>query len=123
MAYVMLGAINAKLSSQSGFLNKIRYGLSIKGYFLKAKELAPDLAEVRMSLGTFYLSAPAVIGGNLNRATDELELAVKIAPDFATANARLAQCYKRKGLEDKYKFYIKRAKELDPDNEVLKEIK
>ncbi len=122
MANVMLGAINAKLSSQSGFINKIRYGLGIKGYFLKAKELAPDLAEVRMSLGAFYLSAPAIIGGNLNRAMDELELAVKIAPDFATANARLAQAYKKKGDLEKYNFYLQRARELNPNNEVLKEL-
>jgi len=122
LAYMMIAVINARLSSRGGFFNKIKYGTQIKRFFLKAKELAPDLPEVRAGLGQFYLLAPVIAGGNLNKAIEELKAAVKIAPDFATANARLAQCYKRKGIEDKYKFYINRAKELDPDNEVIKEI-
>jgi tetratricopeptide (TPR) repeat protein len=123
LAYMMLGIINSRRSAKGWFFSKIRYGIQIKCYFLKAKELAPHLPEVHLGLGTFYLKAPAVVGGNLDRAFQELELAVKIAPDFATANARLAQAYKKKGNLEKYNFYIRRARELDPKNEVLKEIK
>jgi tetratricopeptide (TPR) repeat protein len=122
LAYMMLGTINSRRSAKGWFLNKLRYGTQIRCHFLKAKEFAPDLPEVHLGLGTFYLLAPPIVGGNLNGALKELELAVKIAPDFATANARLAQAYKRKGDLEKYKYYFQRAKELDPDNEVLMEL-
>ena len=121
LAYMMLGAINSKRAAgKASFFNKIKYGMQIKCHFLRAEALAPDLPEVHLGLGTFYLLAPPVFGRDIDKAIKELELAVKIAPDFATANARLAQCYKKKGLQDKYAFHITRAKELDPDNELLK---
>ncbi len=121
LAYMMLGSINSRRSSKGWLLNKITYGTQIKGYFLKAKELDPDLPEAHLGLGTFYLLAPGIAGGNLNKAIEELEYAVKIAPDFATALARLAQAYKEKGDLEKYNLYLNRAKELDPENEVLKQ--
>lgn len=123
LAYMMLGTINSLRSSRGWFLSKIIYGTQIKGYFLKAKELAPDLPEVHLGLGAFYLLAPAIAGGDLDKAIQELELAVKIAPEFATTNARLAQAYKKKGDLEKYNFYLQRAKELDPENEVLVELR
>ena len=123
LAYTMLAAINTRRAKEGWFFNKLIYGAQVKCYFLKAKELAPDLPETSLGLGTFYLLAPAIVGGNLYKAMEELELAVKCAPDFATANARLAQAYKKKGLPDKYSFYIARAEALDPGNEALLEIK
>jgi tetratricopeptide (TPR) repeat protein len=122
LAYMMLGTINSRRTEKGWFFSKIRYGTQIKCYFLKAKELAPHLPEVHLGLGTFYLKAPAIAGGNLDRAVQELEAAVRIAPDFATANARLAQAYKKKGELEKYNFYLLKAKELDPENEALKEL-
>jgi predicted Zn-dependent protease len=121
-AYVILSSINSKYALKGGLLSKIKYGTKIKSYILKAKELAPDLPEVHLALGTFYLLAPKIIGGSLEKAIEELEYTVKIAPDFTTANARLAQAYNKKGIQDKYNFYLKRAENLDPENEVLKEI-
>jgi len=122
LAYVMLGNINSRWAIKGGFLSKIKYGAKIKSYFLKAKELSPDLPEIHLALGTFYLLAPKIIGGNLEKAMEELEYTVKIAPDFATANVRLAQYHKIKGDSKKYVFYLNRTKELDPKNEVLQEL-
>ena len=123
LAYVILGGIKSRYASKGGLLCKIKYGPGIKSYFLQAKELAPDLPEMHLALGSFYLLAPKIIGGNLEKAIKELEYTIKIAPDFATANARLAQCYKKKGDLEKCNFYLNRAKELDPANEVLQELK
>lgn len=122
LAYMLAGSVNAKRSLRGGLFGKFIYGTRIKGYFEKAKALAPDLAEVRLGLGTFYLLAPAVAGGNVDKAISELEAAIKIAPDFATAKARLAQAYQKKGDVTKCNFYLTQAKELDPDNEAVKEI-
>jgi len=122
LAYMMLGTINSRRSKKSWLFGKIKYATQIKGYFLKAAEIMPDLPEVHLGLGTFYLLAPAIVGGNLEKAIEELNIAYGLAPGFATVNARLAQAYKRKGEEKKYRFHLKRAQELDPHNEVLQEI-
>ncbi len=121
LAYMMLGLINSRRSVKGWVFDKIRYGTQIKPFFLKASQLGPDLAEVHLGLGTFYLLAPAISGGDTSKAIEELELAVRIAPTFATANARLAQGYKRKGDLEKYNFYRKIARELDPGDEAVKE--
>ena len=123
LAYMMLGTINSKRSSKGGFFSKIKYGTQIKGYFLKARDIDPDMPEVHLGLGTFYLKAPSIVGGDLDKAIQELEVAVKLAPEFATANARLAQAYKKKGDTEKFNYYYEKAKKLDPENETLRELK
>ncbi|MFH0791155.1 MAG: tetratricopeptide repeat protein [Candidatus Omnitrophota bacterium] len=122
LAFLMLGSINSKRASEGWIFDKVRFGTQIKECFLKARELSPDLPEVHLGLGTFYLLAPKIIGGNTNKAVEELDLSVKLAPGFATANARLAQAYKEKGNKEKYEFFISQAKSLDPENEVLKQL-
>jgi len=120
-AYLTLGTINSSRTKEGKLFNKIQYGLQIKRNFDKANKLRPDLAEVHLCLGVFFLKAPQLAGGNLNKAIKELETALEIAPDFAMANARLAQAYQKKGNLEKYNFYLERAKKLDPDGKVLKE--
>ena len=123
LCYLMLGAINSRRSETGGLFSKLRFGTHIRGYFLKAEKIAPDLPEVHLGLGAFYLLAPAIAGGDSDRALKELTIALKLAPDFATVNARLAQYYKKEGIPEQFDFYVKRAQELDPENEVLKELK
>lgn len=122
LVYMLLGSINAKRASAGGVFSKIIYGTHIRGFFEKAKSLGPDLSEVRLGLGTFYLLAPKIIGGNVDKAIEELTYAIKLAPDFATPHARLAQAYQKKGDLENYNFYLQRTEELDPENEVLREI-
>lgn len=123
LVYMLMGSINARKASLGGFLCKVLYGLRVRGLFEKARDIAPDLPEIRLGLGSFYLLAPTIAGGNVDRAIRELKYAVELAPDFATANARLAEAYKEKEDFENYNFYLKRAEDLDPENEVLKEIK
>jgi len=123
LAYMMMGTINSGRSSKGWLLAKVGYGAKIQSYFLKAKEIAPELPEVHLGLGIFYLKAPSLMGGNINKSIEELETAVKMTPDFATANARLAQAYKKNGDLDKYRLYLQKAIQLDPGNEVLQELK
>ncbi len=123
LAYMMMGTINSGRSSKGWLLTKINYGMKIKSYFLKAKELAPELPEVHLGLGIFYLKAPPLMGGNIDKSIEELETAIKLTPEFATANARLAQAYKKRGNLAKYNLYLQKATQLDPGNEVLQELK
>ncbi|MCM8781169.1 MAG: tetratricopeptide repeat protein [Candidatus Omnitrophica bacterium] len=122
LAYTLLSMLANQEIKNAAMFTKIKQGNRIRGYLLKAKELAPELPEVHVGLGTFYLLAPKILGGDIRKATEELELAIRMAPDFATANARLAQLYKKKGDLERYNFYIKRTEELDPENEILEEI-
>jgi tetratricopeptide (TPR) repeat protein len=122
LAFMLLGAINSKRAAIGGLMSKVINAGKIKPLFLKARELAPDLPEVRLSMGTFYLLAPAIIGGNLDKAIKELETTVGMAPEFVTACVRLAQAYKKKGMLDKYNYYISKARELEPENEALIEM-
>lgn len=122
ISYVLLGTIHAAQAKGGNLLGKFFHGTQIKGYFQRAIELAPDLSEAHLGLGTFSLFAPGIMGGGLKQALDELKQAVELTPNFATANARLAQAYQRLGDEKKFKFYCARARQLDPENEVLKEI-
>jgi len=118
-AYLLIGGINGTLTDQGGIFAKMKYGTQIKPYFERARDIAPELPETHVALGTFYLKAPGIAGGDLKKALFELEQAVKMAPDYATANARLAQAYKKTGKADKYNFYIQKAKNLDPKDEAL----
>jgi len=122
LAYLLMGSINSKRATQGGLISKIAYGTRIKGFFEKAKNIAPDMAEAHLGLGTFYLLAPKIAGGDIDKAIVELEYALRLTPDFATVNARLAQAYKEKGDLVKYNFYAGITKKLDPENEVLKEL-
>lgn len=121
LAFMLKGAINSRRSQGGWLFGKLIYGPQIKGYLLKARELAPQLPEVHLGLGTFYLLAPKIAGGNLQLAIEELRLALDLAPDFATASARLAQAYREAGNTEEYDYYIQRAKRIDPQNEVLQE--
>ncbi len=96
LAYIILGLINEAAPSNGGILSRINRGIAIKNNFLKARELAPELPETHFCLGTYYLNAPMLEGGNLNQAIKELDCTVKISPEFTEANARLAQAYKKK---------------------------
>ncbi len=122
LGFMLKGAINSRRSQGGWLFGKLIYGPQIKGYLLKARELAPQLPEVHLGLGTFYLLAPKIAGGNLERAIEELHLALDLAPDFATASARLAQAYGEAGNTEEYDYYIERARRIDPNNEVLQEL-
>ncbi len=122
LAYMIFGLINNAARPKPGIISGINHGLTTKNYLLKAVELAPELPETHLNLGTFYLKAPMFQGRDLNNAIKELEYALNMAPDYPEANARLAQAYKMKRQEAKFKFYFDKAKSLDPNSGILREI-
>jgi Tfp pilus assembly protein PilF len=122
LAYVILGTIHSRKAKTGGLFSKFSSGTKIIPFFLKAKESAPELPEVQLALGTFYLLAPQVIGGSLGKAEEALRKAVALAPEFATANARLAHYYRIRGESEQYRVYLHKARTLDPLNEVVEEL-
>ncbi|MCX5713048.1 MAG: tetratricopeptide repeat protein [Candidatus Omnitrophica bacterium] len=119
LSYVLLGNIFSTRSAKGNLMDKMRFTPLVKPYLDKGAEISPNLSEVHLGLGSFYLLAPALIGGSIDKAIEELEKAHKLAPDFATVNVRLAQAYEIKGDKTKFEFYLRRAEELEPNNEML----
>jgi tetratricopeptide (TPR) repeat protein len=76
---------------------------------LEAVELAPDLAEAYVQLGT--------IAESDKQAVEALERAVKIRPDLAAAHFRLARVYQRLGESEKAKAEIELFQKLRAESD------
>ncbi|MBN3038546.1 MAG: tetratricopeptide repeat protein [Candidatus Omnitrophica bacterium] len=117
-AYLLIGGGKGMLAHYGGPVTKFMHGTGIYPNLKKAEKLQPDAPAVLFGLGSFYFLAPGVVGGDIDKAQDYLERAVKADPDFADAYVRLAQVYRMKGDEQKYQRYIEKAFQLDPQNEL-----
>ena len=71
-----------------------------------------------LGLGSYYLLAPFFAGGDKKKALAYLEKAVKADLYFADAYVRLAQAWREKGDKVRHDFYLGKALELDPQNEL-----
>jgi tetratricopeptide (TPR) repeat protein len=121
-AYLMLGAAKGMLAYHGGIFSKIIDGLAVSPALKKAESMQPYSAEVLFGMGNFYLLAPKIAGGNIDKAIRYLEMAVERDPLFPDTYARLAQAYRIKGDEDKYAACFTKAVELDPQNELVVDI-
>lgn len=106
-----------------GPLSKLINGTAVKPALDRAGRLQPNSAVVMFGFGSFYLIAPAVVGGDPDKAKSYLLKAIETDPLFAEAYVRLAQFYKLKGDEAKYSSYLRKALEIDPGNELALDIK
>jgi len=95
----------------------------VKANLDKAQRLQPDSPVVLFGLGSYYLLAPVIAGGNKTKAEEYLNKAVKVDPYFADVYVRLAQLAKIKGQKEKYDFYMNKALEIDPGNELALDTK
>jgi Tfp pilus assembly protein PilF len=85
--------------------------------------LRPNAAEVLLGLGSFYLLAPPIVGGDRNKAEDYLKRALLADPFLADTYVRLAQLYKIQGDNVKYELYLNEALKIDPQSELALDIK
>ena len=88
-----------------------------------AQQLQPKSAQVMLGMGSFYLLAPRLVGGDLAKAQIYLNKGIQIDPLFADIYVRLAQLYKIKGDKEKYDFYLNKAGQIDPQSELLLDVK
>ncbi len=117
-AYLLVAGGKGMIAHYGGPLSKVINGTAVLPYLKKAQALTPDAAGVLFGLGSFYLLAPSLAGGDRAKALEYLEKAVAADPYFADAYVRLAQVYKIKGDSRKYDLYMKRALEIDPGNDL-----
>jgi tetratricopeptide (TPR) repeat protein len=122
-AYLIVAGSKGMLASHGGPLAKIFNGMAVLPNLKKAEKLEPDSQAVLFGLGSFYFLAPAIAGGNIEKALYYLERAIQVDPLFADAYVRLAQVYRMKGDKEKYEQYLNKALQIDPQNELAQDAK
>ncbi|RJP28726.1 MAG: hypothetical protein C4533_02750 [Candidatus Omnitrophota bacterium] len=122
MVYILIGSINAKRINSSAMIDKLFFAVNIKKYFIQALEISPELPEVHLGLGTYFLLAPQIMGGNVDKSIEHLEIAIKLSPQFSTPYMRLSQAYKKKGDMEKAEFYRQKAVKIEPGIDKLKNL-
>ncbi len=121
-AYLILAGAKGMIADKSGPLSKAFHGLQVFPNLNRAKKLKPESPGVYYGLGSFYLLAPAIAGGNIIKAKEYLEKAIKLDSNLIDAYIRLAQVYKAQGDMDKFNEYLSLALEKDPQNYLANEI-
>ncbi len=117
-AFILLGGAKGMIAHYGGPVSKLINGSAILANLKAAEKLQPNAAVVKFGLGTFYFLAPRLAGGDLAKAESYLQEAIKRDPLFANAYVRLAQFYRMKGNKERFRFYLKAALEIDPQNEL-----
>lgn len=122
-AHLIYGGTKGMIAHYGGPFSKIVNGTAVLPSLKAAERLQPESAGVKFGLGSFYLLAPSLAGGDLERAEAYLKEAIGIDPLFADAYVRLGQFYKIKGDSVRYNEYLNKALEIDPQNELALDIK
>jgi tetratricopeptide (TPR) repeat protein len=121
-ALLIVGGARGMLAYYGGLFSKIVNGTQIMRNIKKAQSLQPQSAAVMFGLGSYYLLAPGFAGGDKEEAEKYLLKTLELDPLFADACVRLAQLYKARHDMAKYAFYLAKAREIDPDNELAADI-
>lgn len=117
-AYLIVGDSKGMLAYYGGPVAKAVHGIAVAGYLRAAEKLQPGTAAVDFSIGSYYLLAPPAAGRDMNKAEEYLKRSIASDPRFADAYVRLAQVYRMKSDMDRYREYLNKALEIDPENEL-----
>lgn len=118
-AYTMYAGSSGMIAHYGGPISKAINGLAVKPNLDKAELLQPNSPAVLFGLGSYYLLAPRIVGGDKVKAEKYLKRAISVDPKLAGAYLRLAQLYKIKGNIKQYDVYLKKALEADPKDEFV----
>lgn len=120
-SYLVYAGAKGMIASKAGPLSKLINGTQVLPNLKKAEKLQPASQAVMFGLGSFYFLAPAIAGGSQEKALRYLKKAVEIDPLFVDAYVRIAQVYKTRGEAQTYRYYMKKAFDIDPENELYKD--
>lgn len=79
--YRLLGEAQMRIISLKGWLQALTLAGTAKSNLERALELDPQNAEAHLALGVYYLYAPALFGGNLQRAVSEFHKSETLTSD------------------------------------------
>jgi len=122
-AHLLFAGAKGMIAHRGGPVVKLIHGTQVLPNIKRAQKLLPNSAMAYFGLGAFYLLAPSIAGGDLDKAEEALLAAIKADPKLADAYVRLAQAYKAKGDEAKYNYYLEKALAIDPKNVLANDIK
>ncbi|MFA5063001.1 MAG: tetratricopeptide repeat protein [Candidatus Omnitrophota bacterium] len=122
-AFCIYAGAKGMIAHYGGPISKLINGTAAKPNLDKAEELQPNSPGVLFGLGSFYLLAPKLVGGDKVKSEEYIRKAIKIDPNFADAYVRLAQIYKIKGDTARFNKYLNKALEIDSGNELALDAK
>ncbi len=109
-----LGNVYGAQAQVAGFFSKISYAKKLKTEFIKAVELNPDDIRFRESLMVYYLRAPGIIGGSVEKAKEQAKEMMRInACSGHFAYAQIAIYEKNSGWAEQE---LKQAIQAEPNN-------
>ncbi|MBD3246236.1 MAG: tetratricopeptide repeat protein [Candidatus Omnitrophica bacterium] len=121
-AHTLFAGAKGMLAHYGGPIAKVMSGRQVMPYLKKAEEIDPDAPAVLMGLGSYYLLTPPLLGRDVEKAKRYLQQAVKEDPLFPDAYVRLGQAYRMQGNEKKYRQYLRKALELDPNHVIARDV-
>lgn len=101
----------------------VKYGTKLKKYYNTALEINPDSSTALTHLAQWYYWAPAIAGGNLNKAIELCEKALKEKKSPAEefyALFYLSQFLFDKNQKKEAAVYLNKALEIEKDSEFIK---
>ncbi|MFA5092844.1 MAG: tetratricopeptide repeat protein [Candidatus Omnitrophota bacterium] len=117
-ALAMYAGAKGMLAHYGGLFSKAIDGTAVKPNLDKALKLQPNSPAALFGVGSFYLLAPRIAGGDKSKAESYFNQAIAVDPYFADVYVRFAQLAKIKGDKEKYDLYMQKALALDPQNEL-----
>lgn len=117
-ALSMYAGSKGMLAHYGGLFSKAIDGIAVKPNLDRALRLQPNSPEALFGMGSFYLLAPRIAGGDKSKAEGYFNQAIKVDPYFADVYVRFAQLAKINGNKEKYDLYMSKALELDSQNEL-----
>jgi tetratricopeptide (TPR) repeat protein len=122
-AHLLIAGARGRKAEKAVFFRKLDLGLGAMKHLREAKDLNPGDVGVLYAWGVFYLLAPGIIGGDMQKAEEMLMEANKVDPFFVDVYARLAQLFYKRNEIDLANYYITKAYELDSRNLLVNKIK
>jgi cellulose synthase operon protein C len=121
-AHLITAGAKGMLAHNGNILDKLIYGTDVMPHLKRARGLQPDSPGVLFGFGGYYLLAPSIAGGDVDKAIEFFERAIKADPLFADACVRLAQAFLIKGDRNRYDENIRKALAIDQQNELALDI-
>jgi tetratricopeptide (TPR) repeat protein len=115
--HLWLGHVYGRKAQKAGLLNKIGLAKKCREAYEKAVETDPSGLEARNSLLDFYLQAPGIAGGGVDKAIEQADQIKKFNP--LAGHQAMARIYTREKKYDLVEQELLGALALEPENRNL----